>query len=242
MKTLNKQFLYIIISNDFVCNVLCYQAKMKKQPYPVSNSISHALFDLIHIDIWGPTNISLDGYKYFVTIVDDFSRYTWTVMIRQKGEASQVVKNFNKIIQVQFGKNIRTDNGVEYDMEKFYRQNGIVHQRSCVETPQQNGLVERKHQHILNVAISLKFQSKLPKTFWNYFIGHSVHLINRLPTPLLKNKSPYEVLYNKFPDYDSLRPFGCLCFFSSLARNRTKLDPRGIKGIFLSYVEGMKGF
>jgi hypothetical protein len=60
---------------------------------------------------------------------------------------------------------------------------------SCVETPQQNGRVERKHQHILNVGRALLYQSKLPHSVWSYAIHHVVFLINRVPTPLLQNQS-----------------------------------------------------
>jgi len=71
-------------------------------------------------------------------------------------------------------------------MTDFYQQNGIIHQTSCVETPQQNAIIERKHQSILAIARSLLFQSKLPLCFWNYAIYHDVFLLNRLPIVCLK--------------------------------------------------------
>ena len=95
-------------------------------------------------------------------------------------------------------KYIRSDNGPEFLIPDFYASKGIIHQKSCVESPQQNGRVERKHQHILNVARALLFQSKLPKFFWSYAVIHAVFLINRVPTPLLKQKSPYQLLYGSF--------------------------------------------
>ena len=71
----------------------------------------------------------------------------------------------------QFGKGVkvvRSDNGLEFKsgpMQKFYLENGIIHQTSCVDTPQQNGRVERKYRHILNVARALRFQAGLPLNF-----------------------------------------------------------------------------
>jgi len=111
-----------------------------------------------------------------------------------------------------------------------------------VETPQQNVAVERKHQHILNVAPGLMFQSNLPKAYWTYVIAHVVHLINRLPTPVLKNKCPYEIIHDDPPTLLDLKVFGCLCFASTMENSRTKFDSRVRKGIFIGYKTGVKDY
>jgi hypothetical protein len=112
--------------------------------------------------------------------------------MKSKSETKLHVQNLIKLIETQFNvktKCVRTDNGPEFFMNEFFAKTGIVHQTSCVETPQQNARVERKHQHILNIARALLFQSHLPKQFWSYAVTHAVFLMNRIPSPTLNNKS-----------------------------------------------------
>ena len=81
--------------------------------------------------------------------------------------------------------------------------NGVIHQTSCVGTPQQNGRVERKHRHILNVSRSLLFQAGLPVKFWSEAVMTAAHVINRTPTKVLQNRSLYELLHGTKPLYES---------------------------------------
>lgn len=145
---------------------ICPLAKLHKLPFPVSQHKSQNNFELIHCDLWGSCKeIAYDGSRYFLTIVDYFSRCTWVYLLKLKSNASDALKNFCVMIETQFGskiKVIRSDNGGEFDMKYFYLERGIIHQKSCVKTPQQNATIERKHQHILNVARALKFQSGIP--------------------------------------------------------------------------------
>ena len=242
-----KQFYPHISCNKFLgpCE-FCHMAKQKCLPFPCSHTKSIKVFDLIHVDIWGPLSIpSTSGHKYFLTIVDDHTRFTWLYFLKHKSEASIHLQNFVALIETQFDKrvkSIRSDNGLEFQMSQFYAFKGILYQTSCVESPQQNGIVERKHQHILGVARALLFHSNLPCCFWNYAIAHATYLINRLPTPFLNNNNPYFQLFNSLPDLHDLKVFGCLVFASTVTAHRKKLDSRARKCTFLGYQHRTKGF
>ena len=101
-------------------------------------------------------------------------------------------------------------------MAQLYVMYGITHQKRCTETPQQNGVVERKHRHLIETVRALLFQSNLPKTFWGEYVMCAAYLINRLPFSSLNNISPYQKLFGIAPNNDHLRTFGCLCFVSTI--------------------------
>ena len=158
---MNKDFPYVQSSNsNKICDV-CHFSKQKKLPFSLSDTSYSQPLDLLHADIWGPIAVpSIQGHKYFLTLVDDHTRHTWVYLMKNKSEVHTHLKRFLVLIENLYGfklKRIRTDNGPEFLLRDFYAQNGILHQTSCVETPQQNARVERKHQHILNVTRSLLF-------------------------------------------------------------------------------------
>jgi len=181
------------------------------------------------MNILGPLTITfVDEHKYFFTIVDYFSSHVWIFLLKTKSEVQCCIKSFITLVETQFSttvKCIRSDQGSEFNLHQFYSLKGIEHQVSCVETPQQNGVVERKHQYILNITRTLIFQSNLPKLFWNFAASHAVFLLNRLPNKVLYNKSPYDILHGSCPDLTFIKVFGCEAFASTLAHNRMKLDP-----------------
>lgn len=230
-------------------STVCPMAKQSRLVFPISKHVSTELFELVHGDVWGPFNEeTMTGCKYFLTLVDDFSRGTWTFLMRAKSETAYQIKNFVKMIDTQFGKKLkifRTDNGTEFfndQMDNFLSSIGCVHQSSCPYTPQQNGVVERKHRHLLDVARALMMRANLPKLFWGDGILTATHIINRLPSKVLKGKTPWELLFHQSAPIDHLRVFGCLCFVSTIPAQRDKFDPRALAGVFLGYPAHQKGY
>ena len=108
-------------------------------------------------------------------------------------------------------------------------------------TPQQNGIVERKHRHLLDVAKALQFQANLRLSFWGECIITATFLINKLPNHILKYKSSHQVLLGTIPSYSSLRIFGCL-YFAKNMHIQHKFDERGKLGIFAGYPYDQKGY
>ena len=233
---------------DQVCDS-CSKAKHTKLPFPSSNIKTNDCFELIHCDIWGKYRVpSSSKATYFLTIVDDFSRSVWVFLLKFKHEASNCLINFHTMVKTQFGKpikRIRSDNGGEFtsnEMKEFYNNHGILLETSYPRTPQQNGVVERKHRHLLETARALMFEASLPKRFWGECVLTSAFLINRLPSKVIQNKTPYEIVFGHKPDYDFLKIFGCLAYYRNTVTDGDKFEERGRPGVFLGYPQGTKGY
>ncbi|KAF5768198.1 putative RNA-directed DNA polymerase [Helianthus annuus] len=201
-----KQTLNIQSSEHGPCDI-CHRAKQVRVPFPLSEHKSKSVGDLIHLDVWGPYKVtSYDGYKYFLT-VDDYSRAVWCYFLSSKTEVFENIKVFYELVLTQFKKKIkiiRSDNGTEFvnnQMHSFCISKGILHQTSCAYTPQQNGVVERKHGHLLNTARALMFQGGLPLRFWSDCVLTAVYLINRLPSYVLNGRSPFEMMFEFKPSF-----------------------------------------
>jgi len=224
LKVLKTYYPNIHIDKDFICDA-CHQAKQRFF-FSLSDTRTAKPFELFHICIWGLCSfVSMLCHKFFLIIVDDFTRYTWIFPMHNKSEVRANVTNFITYAENQFStkvKIIRTNNGIEFSMHDFFGSKGIIHETTCIETPEQNGIVEKKHQHLLNVTRALLFQSSLPVVFWCFVVQHAVFLINCMPTPLLNNATPYEKLYKKFCDISHLHVFGCLCYSSTILAHRKK--------------------
>ncbi|XP_075074865.1 uncharacterized protein LOC142162416 [Nicotiana tabacum] len=207
-------------------------------------------FQLVHIDIRGPYHIkTYNDFRYFLTLVDDYSRVTWTHLLSCKSNALSVLQDFVSMVKVHFQSHVkafRSDNAFELggssECQQFFSANGILHQTSIPHTPQQNGVVERKHKFLLEVFRALLFQSNLLLKYWGDCVLTTTYLINRLPSTILHNSSPFEKFHGHSPSLSHLRCFECLCHASSPIHSRDKFQSRFIFAVFIGYPCGKNGY
>ena len=173
---------------------------------------------------------------------------------KSKSEVSTIFPIFHKLISTQFGvkiQTLRSDYGKEYfnnDLTTYLQNEGIVHQSSCVDTPQLNVVAKSKSRHLLEVVKSLLFQMKVSKIYEGKVILTTIYLINRMSSQVLAFKYSINTILESFPDFQgivSLPPkiYGCYSFVHVHNHNlRSKHDPKTLKCIFLGYSHTQKGY
>ena len=161
--------------------------------------------------------------------IDDYIKFTWFYPLKRKSDVLETFIAFYHRVERQFSTKLisfQSDWGGEFQAVNHYlKTNGVIHRVSYPHTPEQNGIVECKHRHIIETCLSLLTESHLPKNFWDEGVATATYLINRLPTLVLKNRSPFEVLFKRLPDYKFMKTFGCLCYLNlrPLAQNKLTL-------------------
>ncbi|GKC11965.1 retrovirus-related pol polyprotein from transposon TNT 1-94, partial [Tanacetum coccineum] len=221
----------------------CEQGKSKRAshpPKPVPNSKQR--LHLLHMDLCGPMRIaSINGKRYVLVIVDDYSRYTWVHFLRSKDEAPEVIKTFLKRITVLLQSPviiIRTDNGTEFKnqiLKEYFDSVGISHQASSVRTPQQNGVVERRNRTLVEAARTMLIFSRAPLFLWAEAIATACYTQNRSIIHRRFNKTPYELINGRKPDISFLHVFGALCYPKNDREDIGKLGAKGDIGFFIGY-------
>ena len=136
---------------------------------------------------------------------------------------------------------LRSDNAKEYFSAPFISsmsQHEILHQSSCAHTPQQNGVVERKNRHLVEIARTLLLHCHVPFHFWEDVVFTACYLINRMPSSVLHDQIPHSLLFPDQPLYFlPSRVFGCTCFVHILTPGQDKLFAKATKCIFLGYTD-----
>ncbi|KAI3785937.1 hypothetical protein L1987_45063 [Smallanthus sonchifolius] len=227
----------------------CQLAKGQRLPFISNKKRASFPLDLVHCDLWGPAPItSPEGYRYYVIFIDDHSRFTWFYPLKTKTGFYAVLSAFIKLIQTQCSrkiKNFQSDGGTEFvnhTVRNIFEANGTFHRYSCPYTPQQNGRAERKHRHIVETGLAMLFNAHIPASFWVDAFTSATYIINRVPSPTLESKSPYQLLFNQIPTYSNFRVYGCQVFPYLRDYAKHKLEPRSLPCVFIGYSTHYKGY
>ena len=253
---LKRMFPHLFDNKDpssFKCEI-CAFAKLHKSVYSPQQHNPSTPFSLIHSDIWGSSRITTCfGKRWFITFIDDHTRTCWVYLLKDKSEVKVIFKNFLNMVENQFHTRIqilRSDNGREYFthvLGTYFSEKGIVQQSSCTNSPQQNGVAERKNRHLLEVTRALMFSMNVPKYLWGDPLLHATYLINRMPSKILNFKTPINMLHQLYPQsrlFHSLPLyiFGCTVFIRNPDKHASKLDPKGTRCVFLGIASNKKGY
>ena len=173
------------------------------------------MLELVHSDVCGPMSIQArGGYEYFITFVNDYSRFCYVYLMKRKSEAFEKFKEFRAEVENQLGKRIkaiRFDRGGEYllgNFKDYLTENGIVSQLTAPGTPQQNGVAERRNRTLLDMVRSMMSYSTLPISFWGYALNTAMYLLNLVPSKSVP-KTPVELWNGRKPSIRHLHIWGC---------------------------------
>ena len=228
----------------------CLKGKHKRSQFPPhSERMTSEPLELIHSDVCGKLSTkSLGGAEYFVTLIDDKTRYVWVYVIKKKSDVFRVFSEWKTEAEKSLGrsvKTLRTDNGGEFtsaEFEEYLRKEGIKHELTIPYCPEQNGVAERLNRTLVEMVRSMLADSELPKSFWAEALATATYLRNRSPTKAVEGKTPYEALYGVKPKVGHLRVFGCTAYSHVPKHERLKLDDKARKCIFLGYPTNRKGY
>ncbi|GJY82517.1 retrovirus-related pol polyprotein from transposon TNT 1-94 [Tanacetum coccineum] len=236
----------------------CQLGKSKKHTHkPKTENTNLEVLNTLHMDLCGPMRVqTINGKKYILVIVDDYSRFTWVKFLRSKDETPAVVIKFLKQIQVGLNKTvrfIRTDNGTEFvnkTLYDHYEKVGIFHQKTVPRTPQQNGVVERRNRTLVEAAPRLTLALSIfailgtvaRATRAGQACGYACSPKNRSLIHTRHDKTPYELCTIRSLISHFFPIFWCSGYLHNDSENLGKLQPTADIGIFVGYAPNRKGY
>ncbi|KAD4982647.1 hypothetical protein E3N88_19318 [Mikania micrantha] len=228
----------------------CLIGKQTRTTFPKATLYrANKTLELVYGDLCGPISPpTLAGNEYIFVIIDDYSRYMWTFMLKRKVDALQSFKSFKAQAENETGNSIkvfRTDRGGEFTSNmftEFCSKEGINRQLTAPYTPQQNGVVERRNRTLMEMTRSMMKATKVPNYMWGEGVRHATYVINRVHTRALDNQTPYEAYKGRKPNIAHLKIFGCLAYAKNTTPGIKKLEDRSRVLIHLGMEIGSKAY
>ncbi|GJT80010.1 retrovirus-related pol polyprotein from transposon TNT 1-94 [Tanacetum coccineum] len=220
---------------DHLCSA-CALGKSTKKPHkPKFEDTNQEKLYPLHMDLCGPMRVtSVNGKKYILVIVDDYSRFTWVKCLRSKDEASAFIINFLNMIQVrrkETVRRIRTDYGTEFvnqTLREYYEkvEGWPSLMKICCPLSTSKRCCERRINTLIEAARTMLIYAKAPLFLWAEAVATACYTQNRSMIRHRHGKTPYELLHNKPPDLSYLNVFGALYYPTNDSENLSKLQPK----------------
>lgn len=226
------------------CEV-CLEANKTRKISHKATTKANAFLDKTSCDICGPIEPKTrEGYYYFISFIDNWSRYIEAELITNKSSAYNAISSYKSRAENAFSnaqkrprmKVFKSDNAKELTSTKvkeLFTKEGVLQETSTPYAPEQNGLIERPNRTLLNKVRAMLLEANLPKWLWGEALKTAVYLYNITPHSSLEYKSPYEYKYNKKPDYSIIRIFGSIAYYRHYKLK--KLDSRARKAILVGF-------
>ena len=255
-KLVNEGILQNLDFTDFHVCVDCIKGKQTKHTKKGATRINE-LLEIIHKDICGPLSVPcFTGEKYFITFIDDLSRYGYVYLMHENSQAIDIFEMFITEVERQLDKKIkivRSDRGGEYygkydesgqnpgPFAKFLEKHGIRAQYTMPGTPQQNGIAERRNRTLMEMVRSMMSYSSVPISLWGEALKTAMYILNRVPGKAVP-KTPFELWTGRKPILRHIHIWGCPAEAKIYNPHEKKLDSRKISGYFIGYPDKSKGY
>ena len=224
----------------------CVEAKQTRTSFKSVERSSEPL-ELIHSDLcdlkFAQTR---GGNKYFVTFIDDSTKFCYVYLLKSKDEAIEKFAMYKNEVENQLNKKIkrvRSDRGGEY-IEPFgalCAQYGIIHETTPPYSPQSNGVAERKNRTLKEMMNAMLISSGLPQGMWGEAILSANYLLNKVPRKT-ETKTPYELWFGRKPSYKYLKVWGCLAKVMAPTPKRMKIGPKTVDCVFIGYAQNSSAY
>lgn len=224
------------------------QSKQPRKPLKAAEERHLAPLELVHSDLCEMNGVlTKGGKKYFMTLIDDATRFCYIYLLQTKDEALDYFKIYKAEVENQLErkiKRLRSDRGGEYlskIFDVFCEEHGIIHERTPPYSPQSNGVAERKNRTLTDLVNAMLDTASLSKAWWGQALLTSCHVLNKVPN-MNKEKTPYEEWSGRKPSLSYLRTWGCLAKVNVPIAKKRKLGPKTMDCVFLGYAHRSIGY
>ncbi|CAI5966778.1 unnamed protein product [Closterium sp. NIES-64] len=233
--------------------VPCVEGRQRAAPHSSQFPPTEAPLQTLHMDVWGPARVRGQGHeRYFLLVVDDYSRYTAVFPLRSKGDVTEVLIDWIRAARLQlrqsFGSDfpvlrLHSNRGGEFStglLRAYCRARGIRQTFTLPDSSQQNGIAERRIGMVMDVARTSMMHAAAPHFLWPFAVRYAAHQINLHPRVSRPETSPALLWTGKVGDASAFRVWGSRAFVRDLSAD--KLSPRAAPCVFLGFPPDAPGW